>query len=142
MGFSTIAASVILFAGFLFLSGVVANGVFEAQREHRDAELEKEERTELRRNTQMALNSVAWQGNKVHIYLKNTGDSVLDANEIEVMIDGVWGTDKVSQRSVDGSQTKSMWAQNQELYLRIDTSPKPQRVYVVTETGIGLLVTP
>lgn len=142
MGFSTIAASVILFAGVLFLSGLAANAMLEAQRETSQAERDKTLRDEETRSTQMTLQSSNWQGNKLHVYLTNTGDSVLEIARLQIIVDGTLAPGVIGLSQVDGKNNVDLWAPGQELYLRLDTSPKPNRVYVVAENGLGLTIIP
>lgn len=140
MGFSTVAASIILFAGFLFLSSVVANTMLEAQRDNSEAERDKELRDQALRSTAIDLDSANWQGQRLHVYLINDGDSVLEVEKIQVFMDGVYSTDQIQITRVDGVQNIGFWAPGQELYLRIQAQPKPDRTYIVTENGVGITV--
>jgi archaellum component FlaF (FlaF/FlaG flagellin family) len=142
LGFSTVAVNVIIFAGLLFMAGVVANAVLEAQRDTAEAERDKEARDQMRRSTELRLEDAQFQGNRLNVYLMNVGDSVLEVAKIQVMIDGDHSPGTIGLWEVDGSAWKGYWAPGQELYLRIDTQPEPNRVYIVTETGVGVTVIP
>lgn len=142
MGFSTIGASVIIFAGLLFVTSVTANVLFEAQRSYGDAMDQERARDDLRRLTSISLHSAGQNsGNTFHFNATNDGDSVLDIRHIALIIDGDWSNDRITSQTIDGRIT-DLWAAGQTLRIEATQATEPQRAYLVVETGQGVLWTP
>lgn len=141
MGFSTIGASVIIFAGILLFSYTLTNHLFEAQRDYNKAIDEDRDRQDFIRHTNMTMSNGNHGFGKLHLNMTNNGDTVLDVSVMAILLDGTWATDDVDTWTVNGGTT-NMWAPGQTLYMRITAAAEPSRAYLVAESGHGVLWTP
>ena len=133
MGFSTIGATVILFAGLLLFSSVIANSLFEAQRETSGALDESRDRAEFARGVAMGVSGNHAGGN-LHLNVTNSGTVTLDAGLVHIIVDGSWDTSTITVSTIGGTST-DVWAPGETLYLRTTQAAEPSRVLVVAETG-------
>lgn len=134
MGFSTVGASVILITGLLFFGSVVANSMFEAQRETTAAFDANRDRAELKTNTEVSLADGNHNAGSIHLNLTNDGRSVLDASLLHLIVDGTWKTDQITSTTIGGTST-DVWAPGETLYLRATQATAPSRTLIVLETG-------
>ncbi len=140
MGFSTIGATVILFAGLLFFSSAVANSIFEAQRDTTQSLDEKRDRTEFAHGVQATIAANHAAGT-LHINVTNTGTETLDGSKVNLIVDGAWSTDTITSRQV-GGVTTDVWAPGEVIYIQATQGSQPSRALVVLETGKTLVWTP
>lgn len=141
MGFSTIGASIIIFAGLLFVLTTSANAVFEAQREYTTAVQEERVRDEFRRNTDLEILSGGHDGDGTfYLNLTNRGDTVLDLSRTGLVIDGSWSSHLVVAKTIDGRIT-DLWAPGEVLRIEASSGSEPGRAYFYVETGKGILWT-
>ncbi|MBW3583968.1 MAG: hypothetical protein KY455_12815 [Euryarchaeota archaeon] len=134
MGFSTIAASVVLFAALLFFGSTLTNSLFEAQRESQRALVEERSRAEFSRSVNITVDDGNHDNGKIYLNLTNTGSVALDGSKLHLLVDGAWKTDQITSRQVDGVTT-DVWPTGKTLFLQASQSTAPGRVLVVAETG-------
>ena len=135
MGFSTIGAGLILFAGLLFATSTAANAIFEAQRDVRDAFDVERTRDDLVRESDIALVSAGHDGqNTFYLNITNSGSTVLDASHTVVLLDGAWSNGAITSRTIEGRVT-DLWAPGETLRLEITSGASPDRARFVAETG-------
>lgn len=142
MGFSTAGASVVLFAGLLFVTSTAANAFFEVQREYNDAVDQDREFDAMRKATALTEKSGGHDAaGTFYLNITNSGDTVLDLTRIGFFLDGAWAIGSITSKTVDGRIT-DLWAPGQILRIEANAATEPSRAYLVVETGQGILWTP
>ena len=134
MGFSTIAASVILFIALLFFGSILANSMFESQRETQRALQEERHRAEFERSVNLTVENGNHENQRIYLNVTNTGAATLDGSKTHLLVDGTWRTDQILSRTVDGATT-DVWPTGTTLFLQATQTTAPARVLFVTETG-------
>lgn len=136
MGFSTIGASVILFAALLFFSSTIANAWFEAQRDQDRMSEDQRDRYEFERRTSFDIYDGTRQGNTVRLYATNTGSTMLDTSRLQLLVNGQWQTDQINFLQIEGSAAYDLWAPGENLEVRFPSGGGGQvRAWLVSETG-------
>jgi archaellum component FlaF (FlaF/FlaG flagellin family) len=91
-----------------------------------------------RQQTNVSITQVKWLGNgRLTLTLLNVGATTLDPALVEVILDGIWRTDKITGRTV-GAQTTNVWMPKEYLTLSFEgLSGNAQKIAVYTENGVG-----
>ncbi len=120
---------------------MTANALFEAERTYNTALEDDRDRAMFERHTNITLLNGDHASGKVHLNLSNSGGTVLDVSLASLFFDGVWKTDQITSRTVDGVTT-DYWAPSQTLYLKATSASPPGRAFFVVETGAGVVWEP
>ncbi len=106
MGFSTIGAGVVLFVAMLLFTGMIANQLFEAQREYSSALDDDRDRDDFRRHTAIAMVDGNHGSGVLHLNISNDGTTVLDVSRVGLLLDGDWSTGDILTSTVDSATTE------------------------------------
>lgn len=141
MGVSAAAVFALLFAFAVASAAVLTDAILRAQREASDAAQDQDERALALRTGALEAVNRTWNAGTLELKVNNTGGLAFDTQRVDVLVDGVLRTDKVTARTVGGVSTR-VWAPGEQLYLKLEGLPggEPQRVWVVAATGASGVV--
>ncbi|MHB8586656.1 MAG: hypothetical protein ACYDDF_12585 [Thermoplasmatota archaeon] len=93
-----------------------------------------------REHTTLTVESVSWTSatKTVFVIATNAGSTVLDPNETQFFVNGVWATSDVTTLSVNGVST-TVWAPGNTLYANLTSSAwnaAPTCMAVASENGV------
>jgi len=141
MGLSTAAAFAIVMGFAIVATGHLTQSSLRGQQEIADAQRDQQEASSAHATGAFAVVQRNWtepggQG-RLQVWANNTGGVAFDAGKVDVLLDGVWRTDLVAARDVDGDAATSVWAPGEQLRLQLDDvpTPEPSRAWLVTDTG-------
>jgi flagellar protein FlaF len=145
MGFATSGAAAVLAVGLLVCAGIL----FPVLDETTDRTLGAAERAEDRllrtQNTDVAVESATYDTATATLVvdLGNTGTTSLSASATDLLIDGRY---RPATQTVVRNETTvtdpAVWLPGETLRLSAVTTPAPNRVVVVTETGRSVAAVP
>jgi flagellar protein FlaF len=138
MGFSTSAATAILFTGVIVLMGVTANVVFNMYEDLSRSALEVSDAEFDRQRTRLSVVNSSFNSTKVFINVTNTGEVIIDTSQLDLLIDGVIETDSISMRQVSGTSS-GIWGVHEVLYLEVDyaSAGAGTRIRLITPNGVS-----
>ena len=139
MGFSVSGATVVLFLGMIASLGIAYSGAFNAFEQVDDAYRDDADRALDRANTAIDVTNVSWDKtgpDHLTVEVENTGSTSLSVNDTDLLVENVYQTN-FRTRAVDGNADTDLWLPGETLNLTVISVPKPDRVKVVTETGIS-----
>lgn len=142
MGFSVSGATAVLFVGLLFAAGIAYPTVQTAGERLSDAVGEREERLLSQQNTAIDVASVSYENSTstLVVAVDNAGSTTLSVNATDLLVDGTYRVDPTV--SVDGQPGRTIWVPGERLtYTLTGVETRPDRVRVVTETGVAETVT-
>jgi flagellar protein FlaF len=138
MGFSTSAATAILFTGVIVLMGVTANVVFNMYEDLSQSALEVSDAEFDRQRTRLSVVNSSFNSTRVFINVTNTGEVVIDTSQLDLLIDGVIETESISKRQVSGTSS-GIWGVHEVLYLEVDyaSAGAGTRIRLITPNGVS-----
>ena len=138
MGFSTSAATAIIFTGVIVLLGVTANVVFNMYDDLSQSALEVSEAEFDRQRTRVSIVNSSYNTTTVFINITNTGEVIIDTLYLDVLLNGTIKTDSISTRQVAGTSSE-IWGVHEVLYLEVDynTAATGTRIRLITPNGVS-----
>jgi flagellar protein FlaF len=138
MGFSTSAATAIIFAGLVILMGTIASVVFDTYGELKDAALETSDSEFDRQRTRVSIVNSSYNGTSVFINASNTGEVTLDANLIDVLLNGTISTEQIVTQEVAGTTSK-VWGVHEVMYIEVTYADgnNSTRIRLITGNGVS-----
>lgn len=140
MGFAAPAAFALLFVFAVGAAGILMESGLRAQRELQEAARAQAEHGMALRTGDLKVHNRTWSTpggvGQLELRVNNTGGHTFDADLVDVVLDGVLRTDKVTTRTIGGASTH-VWAPGDQLYLKLEGLPasEPARAWVVADTG-------
>ncbi|WP_253738808.1 flagellin [Halohasta salina] len=129
MGFSVSASTAIIFAGLFLAAGTLYPAVSNAHERVTDAEIDRTDARLDMRNTE--INITAVDTGTPSIGVRNEGSTSLDADEIDLVVDGEY-----QPRSDYDVSDGGVWFPGETI--TIDNFPTPtDSVKIVTDHGIS-----
>ena len=141
MGFSVSGAAVIIFIGLL-ASGTILGVAVKDANEARSAGMEaKHDRMLEQQNTEVRVVEAVYDSNTsdLRVRVENTGTVTLEASLTDLVVDGDYVTSH--ETAVDNDTDRNLWTPGTQLRLDADRGTEPERVKVVTETGVSVMAT-
>ncbi|GEM_PF-649858 len=139
MGLSVSASAAIVMIGFVLVFGTLYPAIESSQEIKNEARSQWLDWRDEKQNAEMSVDSVEYieQDTRLNISLKNTGDTAFAISELEVLLDGVYSTDKVTGYVVDQRiENTDIWNPGQDLNLTLEeVEEEIHRVLVVNEFG-------
>ncbi len=139
MGFSVSMTFAIFLVAFIALSSILVSSYDYRSNLIDDAKEVRQERMldELQTDLEITSTSHNAMGSFLTINVNNTGSTVLNANKVDVILDGSLKTGDISSLMVDGVAT-TVWAPDEPLRINITgVSSNPARVKLIAENGIA-----
>jgi flagellar protein FlaF len=138
MGFSVSGAAAIIFATMFVTFGMwftASANSFEAISE---AETDKADRALDAQNTAISITNVTYDtaSNEVTVSVNNTGATQLSVETTDLLVDGQYRSGWEDSATVAGTDTR-LWLTGEQLTMTVTTPTEPDRVKVVTESGVS-----
>lgn len=142
MGFSVSGSVAIISIGVLVAFGVMFPAVMDSSQQVSEAQSTQSERILDQQNTQIHINATAYDAGTLAVDVVNEGTVALDVDETDVIVDGEYVTPNattVYQTSdkTDGDASTNVWLSGEVLEVVVELDSSPDRVKVVTETGVS-----
>jgi archaellum component FlaF (FlaF/FlaG flagellin family) len=141
MGFSVSGAAVVIFIGLL-ASGTILGVALKDVNEARTAGMEsKHDRMLEQQNTDVRVTEAVYDSNTsdLRVRVENTGTVTLEASLTDLVVDGDYVVSR--EAAVDNDTDRNLWTPGKELLLETDRATEPQRIKIVTETGVSVIIT-
>jgi len=130
MGFSVSASTAIIFAGLFLAVGILYPAVSNGYERVTDAEIDRDDAHLDMRNTEINITAVDTATPSIDI--RNEGSTSLDADEIDLVVDGEY-----QPRSSYDVNDAGLWLPGETI--SVDGFPDPDnRVKIVTDHGISV----
>ncbi len=138
MGFSTSAATAIIFTGVIILLGVTANVVFTMYQDLSESALDVSEAEYDRQRTRVSIINTNYNSTTVFINVTNNGEVIIDTVFLDVLFNGTLRTESIQIREVGGT-TSSIWGVHEVLYLEVDYTSANNwtRIRLITPNGVS-----
>ncbi len=138
MGFSTSAATAIIFTGVIILLGVTANVVFTMYQELSESALDVTDTEYARQRTRVSIINTSYNSTTVFINVTNTGEVTMNTDYLDVLFNGTIETESIKIRVVGGT-TSSIWGVHEVLYLEVDYTSANNwtRIRLITPNGVS-----
>ncbi len=138
MGFSTSAATAIIFTGVIVLLGVTANVVFNMYDELSQSALDVSHAEYDRQRTRVSIINSSYNSTVVFINVTNTGEVIIDTVYLDILLNGTVKTESISVRQVAGTSSE-IWGVHEVLYLEVGytTAGTGTRIRLITPNGVS-----
>ena len=138
MGFSTSAATAVIFTGLIVMFSFTLGTVVEMYSDLKDAALEVSDSEYDRQRTRVSLVNSSFNATHVFINASNTGEVNIDVDHLDVLLNGTLETERVVASTVAGTSS-SIWGVHETLYLEVTyTGANDQtRIRLITHNGVS-----
>lgn len=138
MGFSTSAATAIIFTGIIMMVGVTANVAFTTFSDLKDAALDISDAEYDRQRTRVTLINSSFNSTSVFINVTNTGEVNIEADHLDVLLNGTIETESIMAQQVEGTSS-TVWGVHETLYLEVSYSGanNQTRIRLITHNGVS-----
>jgi flagellar protein FlaF len=138
MGFSTSAATAVIFTGLIVMFSFTVGTVFETYSDLKDAALEVSDTEYERQRTRVSMVNSSFNTTHVFLNVTNTGETIIDVDHLDVLLNGTLETDRVVTKQVEGTST-GIWGVHETLYLEVSyTGANNQtRIRLITHNGVS-----
>ena len=137
MGFSVSASTAIIFAGVFLAIGVLYPAVSNGYERVTDAEIDRDDAHLDMRNTDINITNVT----DSQIKVRNEGSTSLDADKVDLVINGVYQPRDDFNPEVDGDTSTSLWLPGETLAIYENASvswSSNDQLRLVTDHGISV----
>jgi flagellar protein FlaF len=138
MGFSTSAATAIIFTGLIVMFSFTAGTVFQTYSDLKDAALDVSDSEYERAQTRVSMVNSSFNTTHVFLNVTNTGETIIDVDHLDLLLNGTLETDSVVARQVEGAST-GLWGVHETLYLEVSYSGANNltRIRLITHNGVS-----
>ena len=138
MGFSTSAATAVIFTGLIVMFSFTANTVFETYSDLKDAALEVSDSEYDRQRTRVSMVNSSFNSTSVFLNATNTGEVNIDVDHLDVLLNGTLETGSIVARQVEGATT-GIWGVHETLYLEVSYPGANDltRIRLITHNGVS-----
>ncbi|WP_367996556.1 fla cluster protein FlaF [Haloferax volcanii] len=139
MGFSVSGSTAIIFLGVLIATGTLYTATSNASENVLEAQDADAERALERTNTDIAVTNATYDTNNTSltVNLTNVGSETLSVSETTLLVDNAYVDVPSANASVDGDAGTDLWYAGENLSFVVDADPTPERVKVVTGSGVA-----
>ncbi|HID43110.1 MAG TPA: hypothetical protein EYP30_04915 [Archaeoglobaceae archaeon] len=132
---AAIASAILLVA--MVISASIIFSTFSANYEMlKEAEITKNEIDYEQLHTTIDIKNVTYNSGVIIINATNEGSTVIEADKIDVLINGEFYTDNITSTSVDGVNV-TIWIPEETLRIEVSSTQIPTRVKLVTHNGVS-----
>ena len=138
MGFSTSAATAIIFTGVIILLGVTANVIFTMYQDLSESALDVSDAEYDRQRTRVSIINTSYNSTTVFINVTNNGEVTMDTDHLDVLFNGTIETESILKRVVGGTAS-SIWGVHEVLYLEVEytSANDSTRIRLITPNGVS-----
>lgn len=141
MGFSVSGATGIIILGLLIALSFAFTSAANGFERVSDAREDRHERLLDQQNTAIEVANATYNGTagELTVEVNNTGATELSVEHTSLLVDGELRTN--ASTDVEGDAATDVWLPGEQLTFVVETSTRPGRVKVATETGVAALET-
>ncbi|NIP36475.1 MAG: hypothetical protein GWN18_16090 [Thermoplasmata archaeon] len=138
MGFSTSAATAIIFTGLIVMFSFTVNTVFETYSDLKDAALDVSDSEYDRQRTRVSFVNSSFNSTHVFINATNTGEVNIDVDYLDLLLNGTMETMSIVNKQVAGATT-GIWGVHETLYLEVSYTGANNltRIRLITHNGVS-----
>ena len=138
MGFSTSAATAVIFTGLIVMFSFTVGTVFETYSDLKDAALEVSDTEYERQRTRVSMVNSSFNTTHVFLNATNTGETVIDVDHLDLLLNGTLETGSVVVKQVEGTST-GIWGVHETLYLEVSYTGANNltRIRLITHNGVS-----
>ena len=137
MGFSVSGASAIIFASLFVGFGMWYPAAANSFEQVADAEADRTDRLLDQQNTDLEIVSATHNGTHLTVDVENEGASQLRLSGTDLLVDGRYESGWTTGATVASDGGTDLWLSGETLAITVAASTKPDRVTVVTESGVS-----
>lgn len=139
MGFSVSGAAAIVFASMFVAFGMYYSAAGNSMERVTDAESERSDGLLEQRNTHVEIASAVYDNDtkEVSVDVENAGASQLRLSTTDLLLDGGYETGWAADAVVAGDPETDLWLAGETVTINVSRASQPDRVKVVTETGVA-----
>ncbi|MFC3476241.1 fla cluster protein FlaF [Halobacterium litoreum] len=140
MGFSVSGSAAILFIAAFVSVGILYSAAFNGYERVQDADDRHGERVLERRNTVVDVTNVTYNttSDELTVNVTNSGATSLSVNETDLLLDGEFRSRSgYDSWSVGGQTDTTLWLPGETYSVTVTTASQPDRVKVVTSSGVA-----
>ena len=139
MGFSVSGSAAIVFVGMFIAFGMWYTAAANSYERVSDAEAARTDAAIEQQNTRVEIGAATYDGNadELTIEVNNSGASQLRVSTTDLLVDGAYQTGWASGATVAGDGETDLWLSGEQLTVTVPATTQPDRVKVVTETGVA-----
>ena len=137
MGFSVSGAAAIVFAGVILGFGIMYGAASDSYERVADAERGQTDSILDMKNAAINITGTERSGDRLTVFVNNTGATALSVNETDFILDNEYRTDWQAGASVNGDDGTRLWLPGERLNITVVESDVPTRAKVVTEHGVA-----
>ncbi|QSG07041.1 flagellin [Halapricum desulfuricans] len=138
MGFSVSGSAAIVFVGLFIAFGTFYSASTNSMEQVTDANTDWQDRQLAQHNTQIDVASAVYDNetDSLVVEVDNTGATSLSVEATDLLVDNEYRT-AIQSRDVGGDSATDVWASGQRLTFNVSATSLPDRVKVVTESGVA-----
>lgn len=139
MGFSVSGSAAIIFVGMFIAFGMWYTAAADSFERVSDAEADRTDAAIEQRNTHVAVAGASYDADaeQLTVQVDNTGASQLRLSTTDLVVDGAYEANWQSNATVAGASDTDLWLSGERLTITVAATSQPDRVKVVTETGVA-----
>ncbi|WP_042662087.1 MULTISPECIES: fla cluster protein FlaF [unclassified Haloferax] len=139
MGFGVSGSTAVIFLGVLVATGTLYTATSNASENVLEAQDADAERALERTNTDITVTNATYDaGNEsLTVNLTNAGSETLSVSETTLLVDNRYVDVPAANATVDGDAGTDLWYAGENLSLVVGVDPTPERVKVVTGSGVA-----
>lgn len=136
MGFSTSAAVAVVSIGFLISVGLLYPAIEGTVTDVSEASAGQQDRILDAQNSDAEIQNATYNttDDTLTVTVQNTGTVTMQTSNTDLLIDGRLETDRTVR--VDGQPDRELWVGGETLTLETTEAQAPDRIVVVTDTGL------
>lgn len=138
MGFSVSGATAIVFAGLFVSFGMFYTTTANTAEQVSDANGQWQDRVLEQQNTAIDIVTASYNAttDTLVVEANNTGAAALSTNATDLLVDNAY-QGNFDAVSVDGDPATTLWLPGETVRFELTTTTQPDRVKLVTETGVA-----
>lgn len=139
MGFSVSGSAALIFVGLFIAFGMWHTASANSFERVAEAEADRTDATLAQQNTDVAITTAAYNGtdDELTVEVRNDGATGLSLSTSDLLVDGEYVTGWRDGATVAGDGSTDLWLGGETVTITIDRTSQPDRVKVVTETGVS-----
>ena len=138
MGFSTSAATAVIFTGIIVMFSFTVGTVFNTYGDLKDAALDVSDAEYDRQRTRVSFVNSSFNSTHVFINATNPGEVNIDTGYLDLLLNGTLETEAIVAQQVEGTSS-GIWGIHETLYLEVSYSEANNmtRIRLITHNGVS-----
>ncbi|AGN02338.1 flagellin [Salinarchaeum sp. Harcht-Bsk1] len=141
MGFSVSGATAVILIGGLIAFSFAFSAVNNGYERVSEAQEDREDRQLMQANSDVGIANATYDSgtSTLTVNATNTGSSELVVGRVSLLVDGAYRSNVTT--AIDGDATTDVFLPGEVLTMTVNQSVRPDRVKVITGTGVAAIST-